>query len=130
VLASIDSARRVLEEQFLPSEGQPLTRYYASDVSLKIAGWQSFEGNSFFDAFKTTSFTHWVSEECKAAQLPLLVLSVFCAEGVTVPHAIKLAEGIVHFAEDSSHEQVVSWKLPSTWNTILNDGADLTSLYG
>jgi len=92
----------------------------SSPFRLLHPGWQPFEENSFHDAFKSTSFTRRVTEECHEAQVPVLVLTVFCAAGMTVPHAIKLAEGIVHFAETTTTERQGDNRLDSTALVLAN----------
>jgi len=129
LLASVDSARRLLADQFsVPEGGELVTHCYATDASSNVApGWRAFDQESFEHVFKKTSFAQWLANECRSSGLSLLILAVFCAEGLTVPHCVRLAsEVLISIAGMST----VVWKPPDTWKHLFEHDAEITPLYG
>ncbi|KAL6072826.1 Proteasome assembly chaperone 2 [Balamuthia mandrillaris] len=157
VLASVDSARRVSLQQFQlqpqPSAGfgheevqQPfLTRYLTTtpatatvtaNLPSKEEGWWPFEEGTFDHCFKTTSFTSLLIKECHAAGLPVLLLAIFCGEGMTVPYGIKLAEGALSSLSSGQRatgegQTQCNWSMPLSWTELLaSEEATTALLYG
>eukprot|EP01087_Luapelamoeba_hula_P003536 TRINITY_DN13352_c0_g1_i1.p1 TRINITY_DN13352_c0_g1~~TRINITY_DN13352_c0_g1_i1.p1 ORF type:complete len:257 (-),score=20.20 TRINITY_DN13352_c0_g1_i1:18-788(-) len=131
VLASIDSGRRLVKEQFMPGTDL-MVRYYGSNGSTfdRVPGGAPFETDSWVSCFKETSFTQKIVDGCEQTHhLPCVVFGIFCSDGVTITHSLHLASVAIRSILRIPEPQ--AWRLPVSWHVLLEEGAGLaTSLFG
>jgi proteasome assembly chaperone 2 len=133
LLTSVDSARRIVPAQFYDPQ-TVVGRYVASGGARPKGdqfGWPLLEEGDFDSAFKKTSFTHMMSEACKKEGITVSLLAIFCAEGINIPHAFAMADGLFHYlamspprdssqkpSDDGKHAPP-RWHPPTSWHHLL-----------
>jgi hypothetical protein len=142
LLASVDSARRIHQNQFF-SNGI-VSRYWGTmwegekvpEALGPLAAdptWAPLEEGSFDLCFKKESYTAALVAACRQRTIPLTLLTVFCGEGLNIPHAIHIAHAVVrlHLSEEKDSVEEVKLRVPPVWIELLDERSPAEEvLYG
>jgi proteasome assembly chaperone 2 len=131
-LTSTDAAFRFAESQlsgsqlrYLSFPGRQSEKNHFASLA-KSLNWKEVEDESVAEVLKRGTVSQKLYTACRQNDVPIFVVTLFCAEGNNIPEGTAMAGLLSALLETKEEPQ---WKFPPSWNAMLTPTPLETSLF-